>query len=104
MTETVKHTPGPWSSTYNEHRGTCQIHADNGTWVATTRDGTIKQEANARLIAAAPEMLAVIAKACAIFDLNHEGGDEYNGDLSSDLWKAGIHEKLTAAIAKARHP
>ena len=60
-----KFTPGPWE--YGEERGCCrEIHADNGPElyaIAQTRHGDPEIcEANARLIAAAPDMLdALIA-------------------------------------------
>ena len=56
----MKHTPGPWE--YGEERGCCrEIHADNGPElyaIAQTRHGDPEIcEANARLIAAAPDLL-----------------------------------------------
>lgn len=50
----VKHTPGPWAV-----HGGIEIMGDNDTtWVAkTSRNGKQDGEADARLIAAAPEML-----------------------------------------------
>ena len=56
----MKHTPGPWE--YGEERGCCrEIHADNGPElyaIAQARHGDPEIcEANARLIAAAPELL-----------------------------------------------
>jgi hypothetical protein len=48
-----KHTPGPWHDRVNEFGQQCIYNPD--TWVATC-----KTPANARLIAAAPEMLEAI--------------------------------------------
>jgi hypothetical protein len=77
---------------------------DGGNTIAITspmEDDEAAEEANARLIATVPELLAVAREACAIFDANYENEDEYNGDLASDLWKNEIHRKLTEALSKA---
>ena len=60
-----EHTPGPWKvSSYNHHYGTYKIEP----WAQIERNWLIKKditdhhgerEANARLIAAAPELLEV---------------------------------------------
>jgi len=62
MSEEVKHTPGPWEAeAAGRHRK--EIHA-NGVGIATVwRSGTGNQiHATARLMAAAPEMLAALKK------------------------------------------
>jgi formate-dependent nitrite reductase cytochrome c552 subunit len=65
-----KHTPGPWHDRVNEFGQQCIYNPD--TWVATC-----KTPANARLIAAAPEMHSFIdsvaAKGC---EENGEHGPE----------------------------
>ncbi|MCK5605642.1 hypothetical protein KAR91_27355 [Candidatus Pacearchaeota archaeon] len=55
-----KHTPGPW--TYNDYTKT--IRGPYNHWIATmdSFDGAVNNQANARLIAAAPEMLTFIEK------------------------------------------
>lgn len=111
----AKHTPGPWTASIQRSKEGRDlgwiVEHNNGRigWASLAYANTNREaiasdparEANARLIAAAPELLAVVQEACAIFDANHEGGDEYNGDLASDLWKDEIHRKLTAALSKA---
>lgn len=55
------HTPGPWAIT-NEHCDNITVHAD-GLYVAnivTNRDCVDDDTANARLIAAAPELLEAL--------------------------------------------
>jgi hypothetical protein len=64
-----KHTPGPWSTDEKEHdepyqdirirscfRGICRVWIDD----APCHDYNAEQRANARLIAAAPELLAAL--------------------------------------------
>lgn len=63
MNANAKHTPGPWA--YGEECGlTREIWGDNGPElyaIAQTRHGDPGQcEANARLIAAAPELLEAL--------------------------------------------
>lgn len=103
-----KHTPGPWSAHEKGIHPNPYICGPEQEYEYFSDKPVIAYlfgdniGANAHLIASAPAMLEVIAEACAVFDLNHEDGDEYNGDLASDLWKAGIHQKLADAIALAR--
>jgi hypothetical protein len=54
-----EHTPGPW--TYSVERGEIVL-ANGHSVVASFRDGTEPCEADARLIAHAPAMLAFIRK------------------------------------------
>ena len=52
----TKHTPGPW-----ENSPSCHVYAGEGELIADAGDsltlGVSEMEANARLIAAAPELL-----------------------------------------------
>ena len=92
----AKHTPGPWK--YHLGRGTnprFHIHASGGYQIASTTelerhpqayDENELREANARLIAAAPDLLA----ACKTMRDDWE-----NGNLSHAIQLIG------AAIAKA---
>lgn len=85
----MTHTPGPWRIGPKHKDGTFAIHAGKASVVHCTPFGSSNghAEANARLIAAAPELL----EACkAIFDYYDED-DLMVGDI----------EKLRAAIAKA---
>lgn len=65
-----KHTPGPWVAKFAGDRGVegrYDIDATNGIFIAETLGGMSggcgEQAANARLIAAAPEMLAALRQA-----------------------------------------
>jgi hypothetical protein len=71
MTSTTKHTPGPWRA--DVFRRKCRVLASNGAWLATAEHapeddfdpGDISwsaAHANARLIAAAPDMLGALQK------------------------------------------
>ena len=63
MSEKETHTPGQWSiedCTPGESTGLCfAINSENNV-IARTTDGWKEAQANARLIAAAPEMLKVL--------------------------------------------
>ena len=84
-----KHTPGPWSA--DECRSGFAVYAyKSGEAVVQTEDdegryGTIANEANARLIAAAPELLDALRLVLA-----------HDGALTGADWTA-----IRAAIAKA---
>ena len=82
-----KHTPGPW---FAENDGDqWQVWHNEGIAHIADVSGGVKPdptgEANAHLIAAAPELLAVAEYALEV----------------SDKWGA-LHQMATAAIAKAR--
>jgi hypothetical protein len=66
-----KHTPGPWQTDQAEHDAPYQdirIHAGKGSiccvWIddAPLHDYNAEQRANARLIAAAPELLEALKR------------------------------------------
>lgn len=68
METTSRYTPGPWIATGFEH--TVINDAQGNTIVATpgTSTGTlIEMKANANLIAAAPEMLALLKRVNNVF-------------------------------------
>ena len=88
--KTHKHTPGPWQA-YHECDGSIEVYAKhNGviTSVADVRrnvnDPHLDEEANGRLIAAAPDLLEAL-QACLLRD-----------DIASDE----LGEMIRAAIAK----
>lgn len=93
-----KHTPGPWKAAHNAPFRWA-IHGPRNEWIAQTDaafdDGSSGSpdacEANARLIAAAPDLLAVCRAVVA-------GTNAKNGfvGVGSDIYMAA-----RAAIAKA---
>lgn len=89
----TKHTPGPWF-TKREGFSTVYIEARIGGGMlqevaacGPTEAGQEQQEANARLIAAAPELLEALQEA------KHMFAGEYPGHPTT--------ERIFAAIAKA---
>jgi hypothetical protein len=84
----MKHTPGPWHAAYNGD-DVC-VGTDDDTFVAMTLPcgadvATERDYANARLVAAAPDMLAVLLR---VRDGSLRRGTE-------------LHAAIEAAIAKA---
>ena len=61
MSKTATHTPGPWHLSIAANGASVSARTDSGATVALTKsdhpDTKGRKEANARLIAAAPEML-----------------------------------------------
>lgn len=105
----TKHTPGPWTfSRWDEHGYTrfyiaqqegapyTPDYSDVSSMVTETVSGEriAVQEANARLIAAAPELLE------ALILLEHEMVESGNAESRDYGWKPAI-EKTRAAITKA---
>jgi hypothetical protein len=90
MDKTHTFTPGPWSIRKNFNgRGTFALFGEGGQMIIGNAL-IINQEANARLIAAAPELLQVANKA---FDF-----------LGGVDGAAEIRAELLSAIAKATKP
>jgi hypothetical protein len=90
----TKHTPGPWT-TPDAYPNAIQVTSASG-WICSLEvnkvNATEEQKANARLIAAAPELLRVAELAATLnTQTNHIG----SGMLSE------LVERARAAIAKA---
>lgn len=92
MSNESKHTPGPW-----KRQTPTQIVGHRGRLVARILDTRPADGANARLIAAAPRMLAVlqrIEESCAAMVERGEDCDPY------DMAEAALNE-CRAVIAEA---
>lgn len=85
------YTPGPWEA--NRHGDHWQIDAAMDAVATTHFCYAQEREANARLIAAAPDMLAALKAALAIAPVNADDGDDPE---QSEAWAA-----VRGAIAKA---
>lgn len=91
----TKHTPGPWEyesgSIWSDLAGRIgRADRDNPTTCPTERD------ANARLMAASPELLAACELALRILD--RDGLQHIRGEA----WTDGERERLELAVAKAK--
>ena len=102
MTNTAKHTPGPWATEYdiNEHGSDCVIVTKDYNYricdiYSRSNDGmTVPDDAasaNARLIAAAPDLLEAL-KVCADLLADYDEAEGEEGDA---------YREALAAIAKA---
>ena len=91
MTE-QKHTPGPWNfQPCDEYADSFEVLCEEDYYVATTHDGVrgdSNADANARLIAAAPDLLE------ALIELADTGAEAWGEDRPCVRW-------AYAAIAKA---
>jgi hypothetical protein len=72
----MSHTPGPWEiHHYGDNEG--DIHGSDGTLVCMMREGDTAPDqdwsADARLIAAAPELLAAMKRMREVFEQLSEG-------------------------------
>lgn len=90
---TAVHTPGPWHA-YQcpDEGGEYAIRAQNGICVALSIGGTKSEASNARLIAAAPELLEALELVVEHWTKQFERG----GHLAPE-WR----KKARSAIAKA---
>lgn len=99
MNET-KHTPGPWGildvDLYKTMRAEVGYHTEGEQWVpiaSITGCGPYERDANARLIAAAPEMLEALKLACLVMA---------KGDGLSYHDRREAHEACQAALIKTQ--
>lgn len=89
-----KHTPGPWVAADKASWFRGQTHPDEGKIAITAGSGGVVANAygrdNARLIAAAPEMLEALKELRDAFKI-----------VSDDDWQHPSYRVALAAIAKA---
>lgn len=89
MTET-KFTPGPWSFRQN-HSGSLDFFGEGGHRLILGNTFLINQDANAHLIAAAPELFEKLAKIRGWINVDAEGP-----------WGKRFYAEVDALLAKAR--
>lgn len=65
-----KHTPGPWLVDMDANIMAGELRIGYVTGESESGDFTVADEANARLIAAAPDMLAILQR---LLELNRDG-------------------------------
>jgi hypothetical protein len=104
-----KHTPGPWTRGFGNHvyQGDRPDPANLGRLVAVCEPSTRTKGdwdqvwANAKLIAAAPELLEALIDAQKALELAHTHYGEVGGAKTHwGIWEAA-DSKASAAIAKA---
>lgn len=96
--EQAKHTPGPWTIRLSRPIGEWQayvVHGPDGSAIAFCNSSVAPNHANARLIAAAPELLAVLHNVAGMLPV----AAQLHPD---DLLK--LQNSIVAAIAKAEKP
>ena len=84
-TATVGHTPGPWHQTGGivaSHEGHCAVAAYTGNGNILYAKTLAEREANARLIAAAPDLLAALEAMQAAFVRHPGNADERHHALT----------------------
>lgn len=87
-----KHTPGPWKATFKA--GTYLIQSPEWRTIALAGYTDSEDDANARLIAAAPDLLEAIRSMVDMFERHIDGRE--GPDDAAARW-----DKARAAIAKA---
>jgi hypothetical protein len=100
----LKHTPGPWQLSRNQRNTKARISGKEWEWFAriwVSIDGepSPEGEANARLIAAAPDMLAALQMAADTIHSYHGDQTSHDGwqnEEVRDVWLAA-----RAAVRKA---
>ena len=93
-----KHAPGPWKTTHSEVSG-YRVSDSTGWGVAVVLKDT-NDEANARLIAAAPQMLEALEACADYWHIKHNPGDEHGELLSLSAERAQRLIRVALAAAK----
>jgi hypothetical protein len=100
---TTQHTPGPWSqgednplNIYGNHASVANVHGTHPTGARTEEEAI----ANARLIAAAPELLAALQEAVMVLKWATQ---EAKGKVRAEIVGGWAHhaKKASAAITNA---
>ncbi|WKL27013.1 hypothetical protein Q1M64_21445 [Sinorhizobium meliloti] len=85
-----KHTPGPWKAELSPGRGVLSVVSET-TWICgEIQNGTIPDEegwANARLIAAATDLLDVLSECEAYFDNRADADCDQDGYIPNEEMK-----------------
>ena len=110
MSEQVKHTPGPWR--YDQsHPQVVEGRDNGGLWVrrALAYGHTESEvDANARLIAAAPDLLAALRDVSRQLEAYKEFAEQWFTDGVPEDWRGRCAcanaelDKARAALAKAK--
>jgi hypothetical protein len=105
----AKHTPAPWTAFYKPKYDEWHVSlpmSDSGMKLALAPDGiqSENREADAHLIAAAPDMLAALRSARSTLDRLYEGF-LHNSEAGCEAWDDAsgfeVGRQLDAVIAKA---
>lgn len=104
-----KHTPGPWHVIERANGQAfsigCQVQT-KGNFITThyianiTDRATLQAEADARLIAAAPQMLEALEACADYWHIKHNPGDEHGELLSLSAERAQRLIRVALAAAK----
>lgn len=103
----AKHAPGPWKATgYDVRQAGGRYIAYTGPHHTAPADYPVacmrEDEANARLIAAAPDLLAACKEALEVIKVDYFRACEVVcGESAAEQITKRIDEQLTSAIAKA---
>lgn len=109
----TEHTPGPWEAHHQKMDSIdyeWSLQTPTHAFLMFDFSPTLAPDecnANARLIAAAPELLDALRELVElqIYATGWENGVESNGIQEADYWHANCMESAKAAIAKAEgHP
>ena len=92
----MTHTPGPWKREYDAEADIVSGERDSGCTIATVWPDNSEYEANANLIAAAPDLLEAIETVISYNRDIRDGKLNYRPQDHIDV--------LEAAIAKAKGP
>lgn len=98
----MAHTPGPWIMSYsNDGRHHIYAHGQIAT-VDSLWDAN-EQDANARLIALAPDMLALLTEVATVLPLYFDCLDDTSDTLARTPTRiVELQEALTALLARVK--
>lgn len=94
-----KHTPGPWTADDGEGYSGWRIRSQAGTLIAEVVGDSYASDCNARLIAAAPDLLAALKS--AVEDGIVTSSSAADGGAAQYSKQAQVADQIRAAIAAA---
>lgn len=99
----TKHTPGPWETCdpedYGDYDGNCRVILGDDLRVAVVLGVDGENEANAHLIAAAPDLLEALHECAEYFDRFADA--EFTQDGPNPNREMTLLQSVTRAIDKA---
>lgn len=111
MKAAAQHTPGPWMWDSDPVKGdqfgrvryrvVARGETITNMHYSSYEGGPTNAEANARLIAAAPELLEALQKSIALADSNRDAALALGREVIRPPEMQAVYERCVAAVAKA---
>ena len=101
MNTNAKHTPGKWTTKIRQPGTMLTVENETGEYVCSLLGGDEHKQGNARLIASAPDLLAMLKSAVFYLEANRPKGKIREIFHQLNEYENGVLKPARAAIAQA---